>query len=136
MPMTSLDIMECDAIHKALYKAFVWQSDQKTFGKPEHWDHPQKFGDKFIGDCDDFAMQIDTNLSASAFPFRDRRFAVCSMSGSGIDHCALALIAVDGIWISECNSPRLMPIKKLPYSKWYWSDPDDITADWVQIPGV
>lgn len=125
-------IETANAIHADLYRHFLWQSDEKLFGKGEQWDRLiMAPSGKYVGDCDSFACEVDYRI-AHVIPLTDRHFAVCKMErGKGLyDHCALAIVDGDDIWISECNSPELVKREHLPYTNWYWAL-GALNEDWV-----
>ncbi len=44
------------AIADYLWKNFVFEEDQRLFGREDYWQTPQEFMDLKKGDCEDFAM--------------------------------------------------------------------------------
>lgn len=132
--LTLEQVVEADAIHRDLYRNFTWQEDKRTFGAEEFWDRPRERPSGLIGDCDDFAMEMDYRLKQSGFAIEDRRLAACSIGKIQIDHCALVLDTPKGWMVSECNSPTLKRIKDLPYTMWYLAPRDGkITKDWEKL---
>ena len=116
--------------HRALYDCFVWKSDNEEVGRPEDWSRPHRRGDKLYGDCDSFAMEMDSR-SANLVSIKMRKFAICRIDPKSRqqDHCVLAFIDNDDIWISDCNSSMLKLRQDLPYDLWAWNK-DAINGPW------
>lgn len=108
--------------HRALFDDFVWVSDMDNFKVPEKWTRPRRVGSKLKGDCDDFAMEMDHRTS-NLIPLSNRRFCIARVQKhhEAQDHCMLAFIFGDEIWISDCRHPTLMLRDRLNYDMWAWN---------------
>jgi len=108
--------------HRALFDEFDWKSDPEVFQVPEKWSRPKRRGNRLIGDCDDFAMEMDYRTS-NLVPLSGRRFCIARVNRSNetYDHCMLAFIIDDDIWISDCRRALLTPRSSLPYDLWAWN---------------
>lgn len=132
--LTLEQVVEADALHRDLYRNFIWTSDQDVHGVEEFWDRMIPKNGKYRDDCDSFALEMDYRLKQSGFALEDRRLAACSISKIQIDHCALVLETPKGWMVSECNSPTLKKLNDLPYTMWYLAPRDGkITKDWEKL---
>lgn len=122
MPAVADQLDSIKRAHRALYERFVWKSDKDVYDKPERWGRLEKRGDKLVGDCDSFAMELDA-LTNNLVPIQFRRFAVCRVErrSASYDHCVLVFIVGDDIWVSDCNNAHLVKRDDLPYDMWAWS---------------
>lgn len=133
--LTPEELARASLEHESLYGMFVWQDDGKTFGIPERWGRPVLEHGVLVGDCDDWAMEMDVRLGF--IDIRLRRFAVCRTNRliKTFDHCVLVLVDGKTLWVSDCNSKNLKKITTLPYDRWAWSAAGGkIDDDWSAIP--
>lgn len=125
--------------HSNLHREFVWKSDKETFDKIEYWTHPKRVGSKLYGDCDDWTIEMDSRVRAKGVPLDVLRYALCKYNPQTTalyDHVGLALVANNKIYISECNSTQVQELSHLGYTNWYFSDPRNISANWIPLAAL
>jgi len=87
------------AIQDEVSKAFTYQRDIITHGKPEDWrSHYEKVIDydrtkqKFVGDCDDFALTAaEVAHFKYSVPLEDLWLAICRVKRNNAGHLVLLL---------------------------------------------
>jgi len=78
-------------LHRMMFKEFDYETDMEKYGHEEYWDIiPEEFkaGDKFSGDCENFALACRKVVRGAGF---ESRLIFCTLKGQG--HCVLE---VDG----------------------------------------
>lgn len=123
-------------VHRDLHRVFRWQDDQVTWRRPEHWTRPREEGGRLVGDCDDWALEVDARLRAAGAPLSARRLAVCRISRRSRwqDHCVFVLSEDEELWVSCCNQAEVQRLGSLPYDQWLLSPLDaPIDHPWQPI---
>jgi predicted transglutaminase-like cysteine proteinase len=103
-------------IHWSILRRFVWQADQETFGRFEHWDRPVEREGLLYGDCDDYAIACYYALIDEGY---EPELAVCYVPGIG----GHAVCLVDG-WVldNRFRRPYLLTENPGGYVGWSRSD--------------
>jgi predicted transglutaminase-like cysteine proteinase len=115
--------------HEKLFKKFKWQSDQQTFGKVERWGFPLEVDGISIGDCDDFAYQIYTEMKGEGY---QPRLVLCTTETKET-HLVCEL---DG-WVADNRYPEIHTARWLQdfgYEFIGFNNPNS-PNDWIRFTG-
>lgn len=117
--------------HRLLYDKFVWGSDQDVFHKVDHWAFPVEVNGVLMGDCDDFALRINTQMKAAGFK---PRLVLCYTELGG----AHLVCECEG-WVADNRRTHVISAKQLQnegYRYIAFNDKDATEhSDWIIFTG-
>lgn len=91
---------------------FVYVSDQKQYGKLEHWDELREVGGKLAGDCEDAAVTIANRAHEAGVPLGDMTIHLVQVERSP-DHIVISC----GDLVADCNT-GVRPRRSRWYFRW------------------
>jgi len=86
--MEETKLQELKDLHRKMFKSFNYETDMDKYGEEEHWDiipEEYKAGDKFSGDCENYALACRKVLRDAGWD--NTRLIFCTLDGMG--HCVL-----------------------------------------------
>lgn len=109
-----------ERVSAGVISRFVYVSDQKQYGKLEHWNDLQEVANgKLAGDCEDFCITLVNRSVAIGANLDDFTLYLVAVKG-GPDHVVVG--CWDEIaqceWIADCNAKDLKRKDSVFYFKW------------------
>lgn len=100
-------------IADAVIARFVYVTDGKQYGMPEHWRPLREVNGKLAGDCEDFCITIAERCDAAGVPASDLTLHLVQIERAP-DHVVIAC----GDLVADCNERRLKRRVEDFYFKW------------------
>lgn len=104
------DWTQLHMVNNFVNRALSYQTDQKTYGRHDHWAGPRESMHAGVGDCEDYAIAKYVALRAMGVPDPQLRLVVARILPSGENHMVLHYAsAEDGPFILDNVSTTILP---------------------------
>lgn len=100
LEMTRTNERKINALHEQMYHKFQWESDEQRTGNAEFWEDIAKAFDSqavVFGDCDDYALAMQTELRVLFPDDKDSFYIACVYDENGAGHAVCLCRVVDPI---------------------------------------
>lgn len=128
-------LTEC---HNMVSHRFHYQSDDKTFGRPDYWMSYAKDvieGKDFTGDCDDFCMtMVEVLVDHYQIPRSDIRMVICDVEAGRGRHIVCTVDDVDTTIVLDNRYSYIMPWEDLSAYTWIMYAIMDKPNFWIEWP--
>lgn len=117
-----------DEIHRRVSRNFRYKTDERQYGKLEHWTLPT--GPTYVGDCEDFSLICRQECRKAGLK---SRLIVCREKRTGEGHCVLEC---DGYILDNRFEKVLTLAQAQKEYEWHKASGFEDDDEWRRIDGV